>query len=283
MLIVELNHKELINQKLNVDGFIIGVDYLSSDVFLKFTLDEAIALAKKIKSQNKIVMIDCTNIFSDQELKKVNEMLDYINHEVDIDYYLYEDLGLMPLIDKSKRMYYSLTYTTNKEDLNIVLKENRSALISPLVKEEYLKSLSQNTNTFVIGFGTWRIFYSRRSLITNYFVYRNGEKEDGNYMIKEENRPDEAYPIIENYGTKIYLHDYFYLNDELKSYANLILKPFNLDFENTCEVINLYLAKLKDEAINLDEKLSALNIKHHQALLHQDSILIKKEKARWEI
>ena len=275
MLIVELNHQELLEENLLVDGYIIGIEYLSSDCYQLFSLDEAICLIKKIKENNKLVFIDCTNLFSDFELKKAKEMIKLLNDNTDVDYFMYEDLGLMDIIDENKRFYYSLTYNTNQFDLDIVLNENDKALLSPLLTIDEVKKLN-NSHLFFIAFGTWRIFYSRRLLLTNYYNYRMMEYHDANYQIIEETRPADTYYIKEVNGTKIYLHDYFYLNDELNSLSNVILKPFALELEKTIKVINLYLEKIKNKALNIDFKLTELGIKHHQGLLYEDAILIKK-------
>lgn len=277
MIIVELNHEELIDEDLAIDGFILGINQLSSDTYLKNDLNKTIELIKKIKKQNRLVFIDLTNLFTEKELKDLKKTIVKLE-EANVDYYLYEDLGLMELIPENKRFYYSLTYTTNKYDLELTLQENKYALISPVLTINELKEIT-NDNTFFIAFGTWRIFYSRRKLLTTYFDYRNKEYEDKHYLIKEENRPDDYYPIVENNGTKIYLNDYFYLNDELSFFKNLILKPFMLDLEKTKKVINLYLNK-KNNNVDINQELDNLNIKHHQGLLYEDSILIKKEKQR---
>lgn len=277
MLIVELNHEELLNEDVLADGFIIGVETLSSDCYQEYTLAEAFKIIKKIKQLKKTVLIDCTNLFSDFELGKAFEKLKYLDQDDDVDYFLYEDLGLMPYLKKEKRFFYSLTYNTNQYDLAIALSENSKALMSPLLTLKEATTIA-NDNLFFIAFGTWRIFYSRRKLLTNYFNYRMQQFTEGDYQIIEETRPDEAYHIKEESGTKIYLHDYFYVNDELKYFANIILKPFDLDYQKTKEVINLYYQKINTKKGDLDQALTLLDIKHHQGLLFEDAILIKKNK-----
>ena len=274
-MIIELNHRALINKK--VEGFIIGVSKLSSDCYQEYELDEAITLIDEIHHINKDtkVYIDCTNLFFDEDFPLLKESLDKLQNA---DYFLYEDLGLKELIPEEKRIYYSITYLTNKEDLAICLENNKAALISPSLALDELKAFNDfKERTFLIAFGTWKIFYSRRQLLKNHFQYHHLPLEEASYKIIEETRND-AYPIIERSGTKIYLNDYFALDLELRDLSNnLILKLFDLDYQVSSRIIDLYQKALVDQDYEaLKKGLNDLNLKLHKGLLYEDSLLIKK-------
>ena len=88
------------------------------------------------------------------------------------------------------------------------------------------------------------------------------------YSIMEEFRND-TYPIVENNGFKVFLNDYFCLNELYTD--NLIIKTFNLELELTIKIINSF--KEKNLAL-----IKELPIKTHHALLFEESILTKGDK-----
>ena len=278
MLVVELNDLRILSNP-NVDGFLVGVEFLSSECYKHYPLDIVEKLIKDIHDLNKLVFIDTTQIFHDQDLLIVKEMLKRLN---DADYFLYNDLGLTSLIEKEKRFYYSSTYITNSFDFEIVQEENQYVLVSPELSFIELQKYKTYDKAFIIGFGTWEIFHSRRNLITNYMLYRNMEKQEirmlkeNKFEIIEEFR-SENYPIIENMGTKIYLNRYYHLTYELALLPkNIILKGFDLEYLKFNKVVNVY-KKMLEEA-NYEETLNileSLEIPLHKGLLYQTSVLLK--------
>lgn len=264
MLIVELNNILLKDQSSLPDAFLIGVEGFSSETYKQYTIEETKELIKELKEKQVLSFIDLTSIYHDEDLEKVNQLINDLN----ADGYFYSDLGIMEFIPFEKRFYYSQTYITNKYDLNIALSENKNVLISPNLSSDELKAFDYNQNIFLIGFGTWEIFHSRRPLLSNYFKYRNMNSDLTDYSIMEEFRND-TYPIVENNGFKVFLNDYFCLN-ELHT-DNLIIKTFNLELELTIKIINSF--KEKNLAL-----IKELPIKTHHALLFEESILTKGDK-----
>lgn len=264
MLIVELNNILLKEQDSLPDAFLIGIEGFSSEAYQHFTKEEVKEIIKDLKNKNVLSFIDLTNIYHDCDLKAIKELI----KSLEADGYFYSDLGIMEYIPFEKRFFYSQTYITNKYDLNIALSENKYVLISPNLSMAELKGFEYNENIFLIGFGTWEIFHSRRPLLSNYFKYREIESNLSGYRIMEEFRND-TYPIIENNGFKVYLNDYFCIDELLTE--NILIKTFDLDLETSRFVVECF--KNKDLL-----GLKQLPIKTHQALLYQESILTKGDK-----
>ncbi len=277
MLIVELNDKRLLN-KNNIDAYLIGVEFISSECYKHFSLNEALEAIDSIQQNGKKAFIDATQIFHDQDLDKVEIIINKLSKA---DGFFYKDLAIQNYVSVDKRIYFSITYTTNKCDFQLVEDENKYVLVSPNLKYEELKAFKDFDKALFIAFGTWEIFHSRRPLLTNYGLYRNLSFNDEKLEIIEEFRND-RYPIIEKNGTKIYLNRFYYLADELKDInKNLLFKTFDLDFNITCDIIDYYIESLQNNNFQkLDDKMKSTGLKLHKGLLYEDSLLVKEVKNR---
>ena len=136
MLVVEVNDLRIVENN-NVDGFLIGTKKISSEVYYQFTKEEVLAFIEKAHIKKKLVFLDATNIFHDEDFKDVKEIIDYLSA---VDYVMYNDLMILNIVPKEKRMYYSTTYITNILDFDIVEEENEYVLVSPELSLEELKS-----------------------------------------------------------------------------------------------------------------------------------------------
>ena len=74
-----------------------------------------------------------------------------------------------------------------------------------------LKKIFDNKKTelSLVGHGYLDMFYSKRKLISNYFIYKSNDKknivDNDSFKLKEEMRPDSFYPILEDEaGTHIF-------------------------------------------------------------------------------
>ena len=272
MLIVEVNDKLIINHPAP-DAFLLGIEGFSSECYHHFSADEALRLARQIKDQGKGVYIDLTSMYHDQDALVLNDLIKTFNF---VDGFLYHDFLVQSLIPFAKRVYYAPTYMTNLIDFNLMKEECQYVLASPEVDFKSLKAMSSN-ETWYLAFGTWEIFHSRRPLLTNYFKYRGWKNEGSVYTLKEEFRPNEEYPIIEERGTKIYLNDFYYLGREIGELrGHFLIKSFNLPVENVNAIINIYHeALIKNDGTNILPQLQALSLHLHQGFLYQKAILLK--------
>lgn len=277
MLVVEVNDLRIVENN-NVDGFLIGTKKISSEVYYQFTKEEVLAFIEKAHIKKKLVFLDATNIFHDEDFKDVKEIIDYLSA---VDYVMYNDLMILNIVPKEKRMYYSTTYITNILDFDIVEEENEYVLVSPELSLEELKAFNNKKRSFLIGFGTWEIFHSRRNLLSNYFQYRGMEYSNSKYHVIEEFRK-EMYPIVENNGTKIYLNGYYYLGQELEELNNnLLLKTFDLDYALVNKIVDAYKkALISQDYEELERMIKDLPLDTNKGLLFEQSILTKGVKER---
>ena len=165
---------------------------------------------------------------------------------------------------------------TNKYDINEMLKDNNSVVVSTELSLEEMKEIINDTpkELYLHAFGYYPIFHSRRELISNYLIYRNREIDlEANYDVVEELRKTH-YPIEQNEnGMIVYLDGAYNLTEELVFFENataILLSKF-ISLEDYQKVLEVYTNN------GNYQELENLNIVLSKGLLYEQSILLKKE------
>ena len=175
------------------------------------------------------------------------------------------------------------TYLTNSEDVNIYSDMNAYVVLSSEISSQELIDLSKQINkkTIVDLFGQNACFYSRRLLLTNYFLYRNIDKDPSKatYQVVEELRED-FLPIIEDEtGTRILEPFNHCLCEEIKELSNVEYGIIMLRNFKNCDaeiVVKAYNALVDDENADSFYKLMAENnIKVYKGAYNIKSVLLK--------
>jgi putative protease len=113
---------------------------------------------------------------------------------------------------KNKVIYQPGTMNTSSFDNEyFFLKQIKGITISKEITLEEIKKIFENKKTelSLVGHGYLDMFYSKRKLISNYFIYKSNDKknivDNDSFKLKEEMRPDSFYPILEDEaGTHIF-------------------------------------------------------------------------------
>jgi putative protease len=200
--------EKLIN--LKVDCFLVdtplAVRAINKDLFNH--LD-------KIKSYGKDIYFLLNKMIHEDDIEAVKEILK-IAQEIGVNGIVAGDITLMVLADefglKNKVIYQPGTMNTSSFDNEyFFLKQIKGITISKEITLEEIQKIfeSKKTELSLIGHGYLDMFYSKRKLISNYFIYKNTSKNNiiGNdrFRLKEEMRPDSFYPILEDEaGTHIF-------------------------------------------------------------------------------
>jgi len=129
-------------------------------------------------------------------------------------------------------IYQPGTYNTDTYSKTYLAKRNLKGLtISREITIEEIKDFkNQDIELSIIGHGYLDMFYSKRELITNYFIHKEitGKQVKNNYdfKLREEIRELDFYPILEDeFGTHIFR------SKKLISYDQVnILRPLIKDF-----------------------------------------------------
>ena len=225
-------------------------------------------------------------LFSDDDLLVVKQLI--LNKFFDqFEYITYSDFGFKYLMTdagyQSKLIFRAPTYLTNSEDVDIYSDMNAYVVLSSEISSQELIDLSKQINkkTIVDLFGQNACFYSRRLLLTNYFLYRNIDKDPSKatYQVVEELRED-FLPIIEDEtGTRILEPFNHCLCEEIKELSNVEYGIIMLRNFKNCDaeiVVKAYNALVDDENADSFYKLMAENnIKVYKGAYNIKSVLLK--------
>lgn len=268
-------------KRKDIHHLLVGIKGLTHGNKLKLTIEEVNELLLKT---NKI-SLDVTRIFHEDELALLKENIEKINMS-NVKYVFYSDFAVLETLKQlslsDKAVYDSHTYLTNEEDVKLYSDFNKYVVVSNQISIDEIKNLLNKIEKKVMihGFGRSIIFYSKRELLTNYFLYRNfkNKAKNSNYYLKEEFR-EELYPIYEDeHGTYIYEKGYYYLFEELTNLNNVdfvIIHSTLLNSKIYEEVVNSYLGKKLDKLENLKLELS-------KGIMENKSVLLKSEVTKNE-
>lgn len=277
-IVSELKDLSLLNNT-EVYGWIVNILDLSCYYDELYTLEEIKDIVVVSHQNNQKVYVNAKKIIHEQDIDKVTNLVKELEL-IGVDYYIYGDLAFYEIAESlkitDKLIYQVATYMTNKYDVNVMLKDNNSVVISTELSFEEMKDIVNNIEhpLYLHAFGYYPIFHSRRELISNYLIYRNLEIDlKANYDIVEELRKSH-YPIEQNEnGMVVYLDGAYCLTDELASFEKsicILLSKF-IELDEYKKVLEVY-TKTKNYS-----ELVSLNVVLSKGLLYERSILLKKE------
>ena len=288
-LIVELtniNQIKRFSKLKNVKYLLVGYKGLSLNYSCSYEEEDISNIFVAAKKQKLGLILNAERLFSDDDLLVVKQLI--LNKFFDqFEYITYSDFGFKYLMSdagyQSKLIFRAPTYLTNSEDVSIYSDMNAYVVLSSEISSQELIDLSKQINkkTIVDLFGQNACFYSRRLLLTNYFLYRNIDKDPSKatYHVVEELRED-FLPIIEDEtGTRILEPFNHCLCEEIKELSNVEYGIIMLRNFKNCDaeiVIKAYNALVDDENANSFYKLMAENnIKVYKGAYNIKSVLLK--------
>lgn len=282
-IIAELMNADWLNQKLNVDIWIVGLKDHSFNCSSEYSVEELKNLLK-LKSQIPIAL-NLEKIYHNEDYEKLEKVFQTILIDK-FDYFFYSDFGMYYFLKEhnlaQKAIYHCSTMLTNYYDLEYALNENANVVLG---KELSLVEITEidaklSRKIMIDAFGKFPIFYSKRNLLSLYFTYRDlsYNPKDNDYSLIEETRT-EAYPICEKDGTIIFENKYYYFGLELLKFKNieyaLILGGFLTEAEYL-EILSLHY-QMYQTGLNIDSKINDI-VPTYQGKLTTKTV-IRKAKA----
>jgi len=272
--------EKLIN--LKVDCFLVdtplSVRALNKDLFND--LDEIIGFGKD-------VYILMNKMIHEEDIPLVKQLLKTVKDKK-ISGIVVGDITMMILADeeglKEKIIYQPGTMNTNSFDNEyFFMKQIKGITISKEITLEEIKKIFTNKKCelSLVGHGYLDMFYSKRKLITNYFIYKNVVKEkiknNDKFRIKEEMRPDSFYPILEDEsGTHIFRDKALSSFDEIEvlrtGLDDFFIERIFMDDEEYYDSIRAY----QDQSF-VDEFLSKYEKHYNKGFYYQYTEKLKGE------
>lgn len=244
-ILVGLNKKDILDYLNYTNSFIIGLKDFSIN-YQEYTIDEI----KKIKVDYPDIELFVSlnkNIFND-DLSLLEDKLNELS-KLDIKGVLFYDLSILSIV-KKKNLNIPLVWaqehmTTNYNTCNYYYDKGcEYVYLSSEITLEEIKEIKEKSKIKLISFffGYPDVSFSKRKLLTNYFLYNNLNKNKDWYTISSDD--NNKYFIKENnLGTRIL-------------YGNVLngIKPFN-------ELINeIDYGLLNEEMMDHDVFIKCLSV-----------------------
>ena len=285
-LVVELKNHLLLNKidDRQIYGYILSINELSAYNDTAYSINELEEIINLIHQKNKKVYLNVRRIFHEDDFELIEEIIKQ-TIKFNVDYYIYSDFGFYEIMKnlglENKLIYQVNTYMTNVFDVEIMLEENYSVVLSTEISYDEIEKIVKDIkgNVYLNAFGYYPIFHSRRKLITNYKKYRKEELNlNKKFDIVEELR-DSLYPIEENHnGTVIYTDGLDYLSNEIYSLNNinpnlkyLIYSKYTTE-EEYLKIISTYSSLLENQQVSCDDFENLT-----KGILYEKSKLLKTE------
>ena len=204
-LLVGLNKKDILDYLDYTNSFIIGVKDFSIN-YQEYTIDEI----KKLKEDHPNIELFVSlnkNMFN-KDLKELESILIELS-KLDIKGVLFYDLSVLSIV-KNNNLNIALVWaqehmTTNYNTCNYYYDKGvEYAYLSCEITLDEIKEIKEKSKIKLISFffGYPDVSFSKRKLLTNYFLYNNLSKNKDWYTISSDD--DNKYFIKENnLGTRI--------------------------------------------------------------------------------
>lgn len=256
-LLVGLNNKNILDYLDYTNSFIIGLKDFSIN-YQEYDIEEI----KKLKEDYPNIEIFVSmnkNIFN-SDLSELEKKLELLN-TIDIRGILFYDLSILSLV-KRKKLNLPLVWsqehmTTNYNTCNYYYNNSCEYVnISNEITVDEIKEIHDKSKIKIISlfFGYPDVSFTKRKLLTNYFLYNNLDKEKDWYTISSD---DDKYFIKEsNLGTRILYGKVlngikpFYDLKNIVDYA--LLNEEMMDHDTFIKGLSIF-KELNDDKISVEE------------------------------
>ena len=203
-VLVGLNNKNILDYLDYTNSFIIGLKEFSIN-YLEYSIDEIKKLREDYPNIEIFVSIN-KNIFNN-DLEKLEQYLIMLNN-FSINGIFFYDLSVLSLVKKNNLsiplVWAQEHMTTNYNTCNYYYDKGcEYVYLSSEITVEEVKEIKDKSNIKLINyiFGYPDVSFSKRKLLTNYFLSINEDKKKDWYKISSDNN---SYFIKEsNLGTRI--------------------------------------------------------------------------------
>ncbi len=263
-LLVGLNKKDILDYLDYTNSFIIGLKDFSIN-FQEYSIEEIKKLRIDYPDIELFVSIN-KNIFN-SDLSLLEERLIEIS-KFGVKAVLFYDLSILSIVKKNN-LNISLVWsqehmTTNYNTCNYYYNKGCGyAYLSSEITLEEIKEIKEKSKIQLISFffGYPDVSFSKRKLITNYFLFHNLSKERDWYTIKSDDDNNKYFIKESKLGTRILYGKVmngikpFYELKDIVDYA--ILSEEMIDHEVFIKGLKIF-SDLNNEKVTVDEANQSL-------------------------
>lgn len=242
-----------------VDGYIIGIEDLSTNMPAYFSLSE---LKEMLKITDKEVFVSLNKNMHSKDLPLLKNTLLELE-KLNIEGILYYDVSIVNIkqeLNLKKDLVWNGEHlVTNSLSIDFWKSEgvNFAYLSSDITKEEIIKIKEETNVTLMMNiFGYVPIFTSYRHLVKNYLkTFDLKDESTINYIEKENNK----YPIVDNENTTVYSNNI--LNACIEC-INIdidygVINSFNIDSDIIIEIVKLFKNMNEENILEINEKINS--------------------------
>ena len=234
-ILVGLNKKDILDYLNYTNSFIIGLKDFSIN-YQEYSIDEV----KKLKEEypNIEIFISLNKNIFNSDLKELEHLLIELS-KININGLLFYDLSILSIVRKNNLsiplVWAQEHMTTNYNTCNYYYDKGVEYVsLSSEITVEEIKEIKEKSNIKIISFffGYPDVSFTKRKLLTNYFLFNNLDKNsdwykissgENEYLIKESNLGTRIlYGKIMNGIIPFYelkdIIDYGILNEELMNH-----------------------------------------------------------------
>ena len=257
-VLVGLNTRNILDYLDYTNSFIIGLKDFSIN-YQEYTLEEIKKLKEDYPNIELFISMN-KNIFN-SDLKDLEDKLIELNN-LDIKGVLFYDLSILSVVKKRKLslplVWAQEHMTTNYNTCNYYYDNNcEYVYLSNEITVDEIKEIKEKSKIKLISFffGYPDVSFSKRKLLTNYFLYNNLDKEKDWYIISSDE--DNKYFIKESrLGTRILYGNVMNgikpFNDLLDTVDYALLNEEMMNHDIFIKVLSIF-KELNDNIISLDE------------------------------
>lgn len=248
-------------KEAGVTGIIFSTPYFSTRADSYVEVEELPNIKELCEAIGIKMYVSLLRIFTDNETEKIKQHLLFLK-SINVDGIYFSDLGVLFLAKQlqmeEKLIFNPDTLLTNSFDVNLYLQQGcQMVTLAKEITFDEICEIAQKAQGEVecIVHGRLNMFYSKRSLLSNYQEHTGNERSLKNnydlYLIEQ--KRNDKFPVIEDdLGTHIFtgftLCSINEVCDIVKSGVNNIrIEGIFKTTEEICEIVKDYIAVLNQK------------------------------------
>ncbi|MFP4477861.1 MAG: peptidase U32 family protein [Candidatus Izemoplasmatales bacterium] len=259
-IVVRLKSKDEIENLVNlgIDVFMLDTKEFTAKSIYPLDLNKFIEIFQVIKKYHKLVYVNINKMIHETDLSNLNNWMAFLK-TIEIDGIVINDFTVFVVAKahglENKVIYQPGTMNTNTYDALFLEEKIKGISLSKEITLEEILTIVKSPAKIeysLVGHGYLDMFFSKRKLITNYFIHKGRHfhkiKNNPHFVIEEKTRDGIYYPILEDeIGTHIFRDkklESFKEVRELESYlTDFFIERLFIDDEEYYDTIKAYQDK----------------------------------------